>query len=282
MNVGIVLSGGANNGIYEIGCIKAIAEHFEADEISCISASSIGSLVGASFSSGQLDFMIKTLKQLDSGGSRKFFLSFSRNKELYNKIHDLIKEETPLKTTTYVTVWNFTERKTEYINLNELSVSDSQNYLCAAVTVPAINKGVKIKENIFFDGAIVDNIPVYPLLEKELDIVFCIYFDNHNYCFENEEFNKKVVKLLDFPRVGRFDILVFDPKRIDNMINYGYEYTKKIISQIDFNGTADELYDSIKTVNNISKFNVKYRLTADSSIAALNKVMSRFSKRNII
>ncbi len=282
MKIGIVLAGGANNGIYEIGCIKAIAEKFSIEDIVCISGSSIGSLVASSFASDQLDSIIKTLKAIDTNSAGRFFPSFAKNQEVFVKIQGLISEDTPLKIPTYITLWNYTDRKTEYVCLNNLSLDDVQNYLLAAVAVPIVNKGVKINGNVFFDGAFVDNIPVYPLLQKDLDIIFCIYFENRNYLFENEDFNKKVVKMADFPRPSRYDTFVFDSKRVDSMIDYGYEYTKKIISYIDFDNTEKEMYESIERVNEKVNSNIKYRLTADSSLSAINKIMARFAKRNIL
>ncbi len=282
MKIGVVLAGGMNNGIYEIGCLKAIAESFSSDDIACISASSIGSLVAYAFSSGQTELLINTLKDIDIKKSGRFFLSFSKNSELLSSIRSSVAEDFSLRYPTYVTVWNYTKRKVEYISLHTLSQEQMQNYLCASIAVPFFNKGVRINGNTHFDGAIVDNVPVYPLLKQSVDVVFCIYFDEKNYFFENEDFDKKVVKLCKFPRQKRCDNFYFDPERVDSMIDYGYCYTKNIISDFLSNCAPENIYDTVKNLNASNGTNARYRITEDSIAAKLNKVTSKFSKREIL
>ncbi len=282
MNIGIVLAGGMNNGIYEIGCLKAIAECFPQEDIACISASSIGALVGYSFASGQLQLMTDTLKDLESERTRFAFLSFSRNSGLLNKIRNLACENAPLRYPTYITVWNYSKRKMEYIPFHTLTQQAAKNYLLASIAIPVVNKGIRINNDIYFDGGVVDNIPVYPMLEKNLDFIFCIYFDNRNYYFENDAFDRKVVKLCHFPVQKRYDLLVFDPDRIDPMIEYGYQYTKEIVSEILSKESREDMYSVIASFNRNNEKDRQYRVTADSAISSLNKVMERFAKRSIM
>ncbi len=282
MKIGIVLAGGMNNGIYEIGCIKAIADQFPAEDIACISASSIGALVAYSFACGRLELMVKTLKELDVSEAGTFFPSFCRNKELLTKIQNMACDGMDLICPTYATVWNYSGRKIEYVPFHTLPSKDAAHFLCASVAVPVVGKGVRIRGDLHFDGAFVDNIPVYPLLEQSIDLIFCVYFENRNYYFENDAFNQKVVKLCDFPRPKRYDTFVFDPERIDSMIDYAYRYTQEAIRQIVAADTADERFECIRRHNEKSESNIKYRITCDSILANLNKVTRQFANRRLM
>lgn len=122
-------------------------------------------------------------------------LKISQNPNVIDKFKSLIASDDRFTQETFSTVWNFTKQSAEYIPLKNLTVRERTDYLLASVTLPIINKGVRIKNNVYFDGAFLDNIPVYPLLTQDLDFIFCIYFDGWNYQFENQEFDKKIIKL---------------------------------------------------------------------------------------
>ena len=68
-------------------------------------------------------------------------------------------------------------------------------YLRASVAMPVYNHAVQIESTAYYDGAMIDNIPVYPLLKHNLDYMICIYFDDICYKFENTYFDNKIVKI---------------------------------------------------------------------------------------
>ncbi len=282
MKIGIVLAGGMGKGAYEIGCVKAISEKFAYDDIKCISASSIGSLVAYSFASGQTDYMLKTLREIDIHSMGRFFPSFSGNVQLLEKIRAAVLPDNSSICDTYITVWNYTERNLEYVPIHKTLHDVAQDYLCASVAIPIFNKGVRINGNTHFDGAFIDNIPVSPLLEKNIDIIFCVYFDNKNYFFENENFDRKIIKLYDFPTDNKWENFSFDPKRVDQMLDYGYCYTKQVIDEVLSNNTLDKIYENIEKRNLRNKENIQRRFTCDVIMTNINKMTSRFAKRKIL
>ncbi len=282
MKIGIVAAGGMSRGVYEIGCLRAIAERFDTDEIAAISASSIGTLVSYSFASGKLDKLTDVLKSIETEKAGRFFPSYSGNTEMIQRVRDLSVDGNELKCPVYTTVWNYTEKSVRYIPMHKLTCDESRDYLCAAVAIPIFNKGVRINKCVHFDGAFIDNIPVSPMLEQNIDVIFCIYFDNQNYFFENEAFDRKLLKLYDFPACKRLDGFTFDPKRIDNMIDYGYEYTNRVIDKIFKKTSVEDVYASIEKYNSENADEIKKRITCDTIITNLNKMTSRFAKRNIL
>ena len=150
--------------------------------------------------------------------------------------------------------------------------------MLASVALPFVNKGIRIKNNIYFDGAFLDNIPVYPLLTQNLDFIFCIYFDGWNYQFESQEFDKKIIKLHHFPKKGKLDFAIYDSAKIDQMIDFSYAYTSDIIDKIFFSDNRNDIYQRI----HIQNIQTKNRFTSEIVLTNLNRVMLKLSKRNIL
>lgn len=281
MKIGVVLAGGMSKGMYEIGCLNAIAEYFGKESIRCISASSIGSLIGYAFASNQMPALIKEMQSVDIQKSGKFFPSMSGNMELNAKIRNIVLDDNTDITPLYITVWNFTKNQVEYIPFQELTKKEGQNYLCAAIAIPIFNKGIRLNDCTFFDGAFLDNIPVFPLLKEDLDYIFCIYFDTQNYLFENDIFNEKIIKLYQFPTKQPWSSFTFDPTRFDSMIEYGYKYTDTVIKSIFSEQQHDKIHCRICELNNTSFMQIKRRLTCDVILTNTNKMMKRLAKRKI-
>lgn len=281
MNIGIVLAGGMSKGAYEIGCINAIVEYFGRESIRCISASSIGTLVSYAFVSDQMELLVQRLKEVDVKQSGKFFPALSGNSELNLKIRDFVPGGNAVTSHMYATIWNFTERRVDYVPFHTLTDEAAKNYLCAAIAIPLFNKGVRLNGCTLFDGAFIDNIPVYPLMDEELDYIFCIYFDPHSCLFENEAFDGKIIKLHNFPNKKRWDSFVFDPERMDGMIDYGYGYTKNMIGRVFSCDSSGEIRRRIDLLNASSADNVKRRLTCDVILTNINKMTARYARRNI-
>lgn len=77
-----------------------------------------------------------------------------------------------------------------------------------------------------------DNIPIYPVLKRDLDYVICVYFDDYNYIFEDYMVDNKIIKLT-FPddKIISNSINI-NHKAIIYMIAEGYSRTKRILSEI--------------------------------------------------
>ncbi|MBQ9807211.1 MAG: patatin-like phospholipase family protein [Clostridia bacterium] len=271
-----------SKGAYEIGCLKAISEYFTRDEIQCISASSIGVLNAYAFSKENLDELALAWKEIDIREAGSFFPSFSGNATLIGKIRRMCAKNGVPEMSFYATVWNYTERKIEYVPFHKLSEQELADYMCASVAIPIFNKGVRLKGCTMFDGAFLDNTPVYPLLEKNLDYIFCVYFDGQSYFFENEAFDRKIIKLYKFPIQKRLENMTFDPKRIDGMVTYGYEYTKNTINQLFAVRDKEQIDARLRAFEEKNKANATRRLTGDVLMTNLNKLTKRFAKRTIL
>ena len=279
--IGIVLSGGMSRGAYEIGCVKAIEERFGRENICCVSASSVGVLCGYADVTDKMDELVEVWKQLDRLGQGNTFVGLTKSPELIARARAMATKEDEFSCPIYATIWNFTKRTAEYIPLNEMDFKKRVDYLQASIAVPVITKSVKIGGDICMDGAFIDNIPVYPLLDKDLDYIFCIYFEEKNYIFENSEFNSKVIKLNRFPSKGRLDLFVYDSEAVDDMIQYGYDYAKRIMDMV----FATE--DDKETKRRIAELSARMpqpqkRITTDFVLNNIAKAVARLSKRKIL
>lgn len=283
MKIGVVLAGGANKGAYEIGAVKALSEQFSLPEIAVVSASSIGTLSAYALCTGKIAELEAEWQELGAEGSRRFFLRFASNTPLIAKIREYVRESDVLTPDLFTTVWNFSKRQIEYIRLNELSCRDRKNFLHASLAFPVFSQGVRINGNVYFDGALLDNIPVYPLLGKTVDYIICVYFENRNFVFENDDFDRRIIKINGFPsKEPLSDTLVYDPAKAGAMLEYGYRYTKMVLRTVFTSDDPAEISRNIETLQMRDRLSVERRvLTADSCLRAMNKVMGHMAKRKI-
>jgi predicted acylesterase/phospholipase RssA len=177
---------------------------------------------------------------------------------------------------------NLKKKSVIYHNLSKTDINLYPLYLKASVAMPIYNKSVGIKGESYFDGAMVDNIPVYPLLKHTIDYIICIYFDSCCYTFEDSYFNNKFIKITFPTNRVLFDSLVLNKGSIDKMISDGYSKTVHVLNDVFKNGKEDLQY-ILKTIEyyNERQNNNKLRITGDFLVSNLNKIALHFTKRKI-
>ena len=174
--IGIVMAGAASKGAYEIGALRAIEEYFGMENIKYVSTASIGSIIAQAHGIGKSEELENIWKNLDPKKYGRFILSYSGNEDILNIIQDTLSKDNNLPYEHYVSIWNYTKKKVEYIPFHELEGEKLAQYLRGAIAIPILTLGEVIDGDRILDGAFLDNIPVYPLLDKDLDYIFCIYF----------------------------------------------------------------------------------------------------------
>ncbi len=286
MKVGLVLSGGFAKGAYQVGALRAIREFVPMEDIACISAASIGAPNAYAFANDRLDLIEEMWRDICDTDSRLFITSILRSSLLQQDIKKLCFEEDKINIPFYVPyleVTNLANLSVTYKDFSKISSEKLPRYLKASIAFPLYNKAVKIGARSFFDGAIIDNIPVYPLLSHELDYVICIYFDDIGYKFEDKRFDDKVVKIT-FPDMKSVrNSLLVEPKEIEHMLSEGYERTMYILRSIFANGhdDLDFIYRAIG-IHNTHMGSPKLRLTGDVVVTNVNKALSMFLRRKNI
>lgn len=274
--IGVVLSGCASKGAYEIGCMQAIDDFFGTGAITCVSASSIGGFIGQAYGMGRRQALEKAFRDMDAGVYGRYILGFSNNKRAMADMEKLLSGENQMVYEHYVTLWNVTEGKVEYRAFHQLPPEQLAQYMRAAISFPIFSRGLVIDGKRYLDGALLDNIPVYPLVDKQLDYIICIYFDNSQYVFENPEFDKKVIKLHDFPNQERLEVLFCEAGSYDKMYDYGYRYTRSLLEKLF--ADPEKVYEAIAHHNATNDPVYKHRLTADVVLSGINGMSKKYSK----
>lgn len=283
MNIGLVLSGGMAKGAYQIGALKAISEHIPYDNFKYISGSSIGALNGYSFIVNKLHEAERVWRKVCNTDSRILVSKILRSSFLQNAIEDIYSESDVLQTTFYISLLDFDKKEVIYKNLKDVCGEQIPMYLKASVAMPIYNRAIQIDNHKFFDGALVDNIPVFPLLKHSLDYMICIYFDDCCYKFENTYFDNKIIKITFPVRNVLKDSVLFQKDSIDEMLSLGYQTASYLLEGVFAKGIEDIEYicDYI-SFHNLNTENRKLRITGDVLVTNVNKVTQRLAKRKII
>ena len=208
--------------------------------------------------------------------------SFIREKlqsDFLEKVIDKIaSDDKPMDIELYMVLLNLTKKELEYINVLPLDEETQKKMVRATVAFPAFNLPIKINDENYLDGALVDNIPISPLAEIDVDAIICMYFEDYNFNFENDEINEKTIRINCQSEMFLKNAIIFKKEYIEKMIVDGYEYGKKIIERFFDNGTLKPNYKERIADFNKDNENVKWYVTCDIVATKVNKVLSKVFK----
>ena len=283
MNIGLVLSGGMAKGAFQIGALRALSHYVPLEEIKYMSCSSVGVLNGYAYATECLDQAEAMWKNLCNSDTRMLIGQILRSSMLQQNITEIYNSERKLPFTFYCALLDMGCRNIVYKDLHTVDAQKIPLYLKASVAMPVYNRAVKVDQASYFDGAMIDNIPIHPLLKHHLDYVICVYFDDVCYKFENTYFDNKIIKIT-FPAQSMLkQSVVFDKEGIDHMIHLGYDRTMQLLRPIFSKGyeDIDHIYASIERLNRRTQ-NKRLRITGDVLVTNLNKITQRLTKRKIL
>ena len=284
LRIGLVLSGGFAKGAYQIGALRAMSEFVPIEDIKYISAASIGAINAYAYITGNLDLAEEMWKGICGDQSKRFITKIMRSAYLQDSIMKLGESGSQISIPFYCTLLDIKKRSLLYKDVSAVPNSKMGQYLRAAIALPPYNSSVTIDDTSYFDGGLVDNIPVSPLAECDLDYIICMYFDDTNYRFENIAFDNKIVKIT-FPATTMVAHSFFvTPERIEEMIHAGYELTMLKLSGIFYKGydNLPHIYHAIAANNQFATNENSLRLTTDVVITNLNKITQKLTKRKIL
>jgi predicted acylesterase/phospholipase RssA len=283
MNIGLVLSGGMAKGAYQIGALRALNNFVPLSEIKYISCASVGVLNGYAYATENLDRAEHMWKNICTNDTRFVITQILRSSMLQQNIKKLYDPKRTLSSTFYCSLLDLSHRNIVYKDLSAVESNKIPLYLKASVAMPVYNRAVQLDNTSYFDGAMIDNIPVYPLLKHSFDYIICVYFDDTCYKFENTFFDNKVIKIT-FPCESMLkQSVVFKKEAIDDMIKSGYDRTTHILKKVFAEGyeNVDHIYRVIEHMNQKNKGN-NLRITGDVLVTNLNKITQRLTKRKIL
>jgi NTE family protein len=243
--LGLVLSGGGARGFAHLGVAKALAEKGILPDI--ISGVSAGAIAGAFLASGmnpddifnlliQQDFMkISTFKL-----SKQGFIRLDGLKHQI-KLHIPYKNLEDLPTPLIVGACNLNKGRMEYFSIGPLAET-----VLASSSIPILFSPVKLGDQIYVDGGVLDNLPIKPirkLCEKVIAVNISPIHDTDKldnllqiatrvFHVSVDKSTIKSGKLADLyiepPGVDHYDILRL--KYAEELFQIAYDYTKELIS----------------------------------------------------
>lgn len=279
MKIGLVLSGGMAKGAYQVGALKALGNFIPREDITCISCASIGTLNGYAYAMNKLDEAEKMWKEICIEDNRLFISQILRSCMLQEDIKNLYSKDDKFTSDFFVSLLEYNHMKLIYKNMAKEDPAKYSSILRASVAMPVYNQSVKINGNSYFDGAMIDNIPVYPLVNKKLDYIICVYFDTYTYRFESKNFDSKVIQIT-FPNETFIkQSLIFTKENIDHMIVKGYDHTNYLLNGIIGKDHTD--VERIKKCIGHKNDDNKIRITGDVLTTNFNKVAKKFVRKDI-
>lgn len=283
LDIGLVLSGGLAKGTYQLGALYALNEFIPPENIKYISFASIGALNGYAYASGNLDLVKKMWQNACCGEERVNVVRLMKGKVLPAFIDKLVERSEPASSKLYCALYDHGNKKIVYRDLRSVEKETHADYLKASIAMPSINKPVSVSGTSFYDGGVIDNIPVWPLMKHQLDYVICMYYDDSTIKFENTLFDDKVIKIT-FPNISAFrESLYLHNDRVDSAIDAGYDRASFILRTALAGGTEDldSIYSAIGSMNrNLGKR--KTRLSVDVIASNLNKVTQKLVGKHIL
>jgi NTE family protein len=173
--VALVLSSGGARGTAHIGVIRELIK--QGYEISSISGTSMGALVGAVYASGKLDeyeSWLCSLSKMDIFNLVDFTLSMKGIikadrvlKEMQKFIPDQKIEDLPIK---YVAVATDLKKGKEVV-ITEGSLFEA---IRASISIPLVITPVQKNETLFVDGGVLNPIPVNRVFRNPDDILIAV------------------------------------------------------------------------------------------------------------
>ncbi len=155
----LVLGGGAAKGYAHIGVIKVLEKHGIKPDL--IVGTSMGALVGGMYAIGKdVAYMEKLVSKFNSIGNFSLLstifkgniLNTSKVKKIFNQeFGDIKQEKTPIKFVCIATDM----KKGTPMNFDSGSLKEN---IMASISIPGIFPSVKIGENVYCDGGVVNNL----------------------------------------------------------------------------------------------------------------------------
>ncbi len=230
MKIGLVLSGGFARGAAQEGFLKGLLEGVKREEIDMISASSIGALNAFGLSTNNMGYLERLYQTSDYLNLRKLKLSL-KNHLVDSIVDEMLSLNNKIEIPFYLTGTCMNNLSTHYFYFDSNSDFDElKKVLNLSMAFPVVNGLYKKEFNrIYIDGGATDNIPVFPFLAHNEDIIIILH------CYASYlppkmllEKNHFVIDI-DVTTRCRESVSSFalSKKNLTEMYRDGYEYGKE-------------------------------------------------------
>lgn len=173
--VSLVLSGGGARGIAHIGAIEEIKK--QGFEISSISGTSMGALVGGVYALGKMEEFKNWLYSLDKIKVFKLidFTFSSQGLIKGDKVLSTIKEFISDENIENLKI-SFAAVATDIVNKKEVVFTKGSIYdaIRASISIPTVFTPVKTENGLLVDGGVVNNIPINQVKRTVNDLLVVV------------------------------------------------------------------------------------------------------------
>ncbi len=275
LQVGIVFSGGMAKGAYEIGVMKAFQKRTKL-HIAAISSASIGTLNAYAWLCGKISDAEQIWQNVCDETIGKTYRTLIKNKGIYDWI-DIICEETDFFPTPLYTVCTSPNAfQPYYILLNQLEYEKRKEFLKASITMFPVMSPYIINYFSYYDGAIIDNTPLFPLMQYELDCIIVVQFDNYQSPEWIQQFSCPLFFLNPQKECHWKDSFQLKMSMVTEMISCGFIAGEHLFSMLDSQEGKKESLQILASQYNFTT--AEDAFSGDRMIRKLNQLHKRKHK----
>lgn len=263
MNIGLALGSGSSRGWSHIGVIAALADHGIVPNIVC--GTSIGSLVGASYVSNNIEKLEEWTRSLTKLDTARFFEINSSLNGFVNtaKMHHFLNEYVASDNATieelpkqYAAVATELETGRE-IWLTKGSVLEA---VWSSISLPGLFPAIKNNNKWLVDGGLVNPVPVSVCRALGADVVIAVNL-NGDIVGKHLKKTKNAIKK--------------DTGVVDKISDLVSEYTASIFSKVTADDQPPGLFEAIASSVNITQDRItRSRMAGDPPDILLSPKLS--------
>lgn len=251
LRIGIVFSGGFAKGAYEIGFCKAILEYIEMNNIKAVSGASIGAINAYGFINNKFDYLFEVWRNLDFKSAKEFLVKSDKRKIIYNYIEEMQAEvKTLSQTPCYIDYIKIPNISLCYKNVNKEHNNVRNDFLKASISVPGLYNPILVQEDYYVDGAFLDNTPIAPLENENLDLIFVLRFDHASEQYEELNTDAAIIEIVFEDDKRLKDYFYFNSSLTNRLIEQGYRKSKDILDIVFKYGEDIQYIKSIARIYN--------------------------------
>lgn len=277
LKIGIVFSGGFAKGAYEIGFCKAILEYINIDYIKAVSGASIGAINAYGFINNKLDYLSHIWTNLEFKSAKEFFVKSDKRNVIYEYIEnmqtDIVNSNNAPCYINYIKVPNISLC---YKNINKEQSGNQKEFLKASISVPGLYNPIFVKEDYYVDGAFLDNTPISPLQNEDLDLIFVLRFDHAGEQYEDLQTDAAIIEIVFEDDKKLKDYFYFNSTLTNKLIEQGYRKSKDILDVVFKYGEDIEYIKSIAKIYNQESRNNLIPKSGEELVNKMNKLRKMF------
>jgi NTE family protein len=258
MKLGLCLTGGGARGAYQIGALMALKELDILQHVKAYSGTSIGAANAALVASTSVEKARDVWFDIPSESLQKqenLFSRFTKERFLaidqgiykmdlfeeiitsnvdFDNLHDkdvfvTVAEGGNIEDSVFQLLrisyrhYIKKERQAIYLPLKNLSREEAFKGIIASCSIPIVFPAVEYDKKKYYDGGVVDNIPIQPLVDHGCDVIIIIHL-NRTFFFTTDRFKGvRFHEIKHKKNLGR--ILNFSKKHTEKTYTLGYEDT---------------------------------------------------------